>query len=69
MTDSLDPSVFRDATDFYIAEFESILIGITSCYKMMIEDNASVPSNNENEIRDILLLNYLKIERLKGRLS
>ena len=42
MIDSLDPSVFPEATDFYIAEFENILVGITSCYKMMIEDNVSV---------------------------
>jgi hypothetical protein len=69
MTDSLDPSVFQDATDFYIAEFESILVGITSCYKMMIEDSISVSSNNENEIRDILLLNYLKNIEIKRKVK
>jgi len=69
MTDSLDPSVFRDAIDFYIAEFERILVGITSCYKIMIEDSISVPSNNENEIRDILLLNYLKNREIKRKVK
>lgn len=69
MTNQLDPSVFPGAADFYIAEFETILVGITSCYKMMIEDNISVPSNDENGIRDILLLNYLKNREIKRKVK
>lgn len=69
MTNQLDPSAFPGAADFYIAEFEIILVGITSCYKMMIEDNISVPSNDENGIRDILLLNYLKNREIKRKVK
>ncbi|RZB36990.1 MAG: hypothetical protein SRB2_01494 [Desulfobacteraceae bacterium Eth-SRB2] len=69
MANPLDPSVFPSSADFYIAEFENILVGITSCYKMMIEDNISVPSNDENGIRDILLLNYLKNRAIKRKIK
>jgi hypothetical protein len=69
MTNQLDPSAFPGSADFYIAEFESILVGITSCYKMMIEDNVSVPSNDENGIRDILLLNYLKNREIRRKVK
>jgi len=69
MTNQLDSSVFPGAADFYIAEFETILVGITSCYKMMIEDNISVLSNDENGIRDILLLNYLKNREIKRKIK
>ena len=69
MDSPLDPSIFPGSADFYIAEFESILVGITSCYKMMIEDNVSVPPNDENGIRDILLLNYLKNRAIKKKVK
>ena len=69
MANQLDPSAFPGAADFYIAEFENILVGITSCYKMMIDDNISVPSNDENGIRDILLLNYLKNRAIKRKIK
>ncbi len=69
MANQLDSSAFPGSTDFYIAEFESILAGITFCYKMMIEDNVSVPSNDENGIRDILLLNYLKNREIKKKVK
>ena len=69
MDSPLDPSIFPGSADFYIAEFESILVGITSCYKMMIEDNVSVPPNDENGIRDILLLNYLKNREIKKKVK
>lgn len=69
MANQLDSSAFPGSADFYIAEFENILVGITSCYKMMIEDNVSVPSNDENGIRDILLLNYLKNREIKRKIK
>jgi hypothetical protein len=69
MANQLDSSAFPGSADFYIAEFESILVGITSCYKMMIEDNVSVPSNDENGIRDILLLTYLKNREIRRKVK
>ena len=69
MANPLDPSVFPGSADFYIAEFESILVGITSCYKMMIEDNVSVPSNNENRIRDILYSKYLNDNAVRKKIG
>ena len=69
MANPLDPSVFPGSADFYIAEFESILVGITSCYKMMIEDNVSVPSNNENRIRDILYSKYLNDNAVRKKID
>ena len=69
MANQLDSSAFPGSADFYIAEFEIILVGITSCYKMMTEDNISVPSNDENGIRDILLLNYLKNREIKRKIK
>ena len=35
----------------------------------MIKDNVSVPSNDENRIRDILLLNYLKKREIKNKVN
>ena len=67
--DNLNASVFQYRNEPYELEFETILVGITFCYKMMIEDNISVPSNDENGIRDILLLNYLKNREIKRKVK
>ena len=68
MTDSLDPSVFRDATDFYIAEFEIILTKIVYCYKMMIDNGDTVP-NHEEKIRDVLYIRYLNNNEVRNKIS
>ena len=68
MTDSLDPSVFRSTVDFYIAEFEYILVGITSCYKMMIGNGDTVP-NHEEKIRNILYTRYLNNNEVRNRIG
>lgn len=44
---------------FYNAEFEEILSKIITCYNLMLTDNVSL-TNDENAIRDVLLINYLK---------
>lgn len=44
---------------FYNAEFEEILSKIITCYNLMLTDNVSLV-NDENKIRDVLLINYLK---------
>jgi hypothetical protein len=43
----------------YAKEFKQALCGIYACYTIMLSDNVSVP-NDENAIRDILLIKYLK---------
>ncbi len=67
--DNLNAFVFQYINEPYELEFERILTGITACYKMMIKDNISVPSNDENRIRDILLLDYLKKRDIKKRVN
>ena len=65
---NLDASGFYPAPHFYEGEFECILIGITNCYQMMIDDKVQVP-NDENQIRDILLINYLKKREIRNKLG
>jgi hypothetical protein len=54
----LDASGFKHNGVFYNAEFESILSKVIICYNRMKNDNV-VLNNNENEIRDVLYLDYL----------
>ena len=60
---------FQYRNEPYELGFERILTGITACYRMMIKDNVTVPSNDENRIRDILLLDYLKKRDIKNRVN
>ncbi|MFH1859404.1 MAG: hypothetical protein ABH870_00055 [bacterium] len=59
-----DASPFIYSLEMYEKEFENILIGITACYQMMIEDNVLLP-NNENKIRDILRKDYLNKKQIR----
>jgi hypothetical protein len=43
----------------YTAELQRVLCGVFVCYTMMLKDNVILP-NDENEIRNNLLLKYLK---------
>ena len=53
---------------FYTAEFEDILSKIIICYKLMIADNVSL-TNDENTIRDVLLINYLKDNSIRKKIK
>lgn len=53
---------------FYNAEFESILSKIIACYYLMITDNVLL-ANDENAIRDVLLINYLKDNSTRNRIE
>lgn len=66
MVDRLNALVFPFSLDDYEAKFECILIGITACYQMMIKDGVLVP-NDENKIRDILLIDYLKNNSIRNQ--
>jgi hypothetical protein len=50
----------------YIKEFQRILCGVYACYKIMLKNNIAVP-NDENEIRNILLDNYLNDDIVRNQ--
>ena len=68
MFNSLDTSAFPGSEDFYIAEFESLLIKIVCCYNMMIDNGDTVP-NKEVEIRDILYDRYLNDNKVRNQIG
>lgn len=68
MFKEIDASPFEFDSMFYDQEFERILCKITLCYQMMIQNDVKVP-NDENEIRDILLLQYLKNDEIRREIE
>ncbi|GHT10819.1 hypothetical protein FACS189426_11760 [Bacteroidia bacterium] len=52
----------------YTSELEQILGKISICYAMMIENNVELP-NDENEIRNVLLLKYLKNNDVRNNIG
>ena len=68
MFKEIDASSFEFNSMFYDQEFEIILQKITLCYKMMIKYDVKVP-NDENKIRDILLLQYLKNDKIRKNIG
>lgn len=68
MFGSLDASNFSGSIPFYDNEFEKILSKITICYQLMKTDKV-VLDNDENKIRDILLLNYLKNDEIREKVD
>lgn len=63
---NLNAFAFQYKNEPYELEFQKILTGITACYKMMIKDNVSVPSNDEDRIRDILYYKYFNNDKVKN---
>jgi len=53
---------------FYNAEFEDILSKIITCYNLMLADNVLF-TNDENVIRDVLLINYLKDNAIRKKIK
>jgi len=68
MFKELKASQFESSSVFYNTEFEDILSKVITCYSFMLEDNVTL-SNDENTIRDVLLLNYLKNNFIRGKLN
>lgn len=54
--------IYREA--YCYAEFEKLLAKVTMCYKLMIDSGATL-ENDENKIRDYLILNYLKDDNVR----
>lgn len=68
MFENLNASQFKHTSKFDGAEFESLLSKIILCYeKMKVQVN--VLSNKENEIRDVLLIDYLKNNKIRRELG
>lgn len=68
MHKQLDASGFKDSSVFYEKQFEVILSKMVNCYFIMKNDSV-VLENDENAIRDIFLLNYLKNNEVRKSLS
>jgi len=64
----LDASIFIFKDTVFTRELENILSKITFCYKLLIENENSVP-NNENKIRDILVNKYINNPEIKRRIE
>lgn len=68
MFGNLDASNFSGSVPFYDNEFEKILSKIAICYQLMKTDKVLL-ENDENKIRDILLLNYLKNDEIREKVD
>ena len=63
--DPLDATSYSLAINDYEVEFKNLMLNIYSCYIYLISCGDSVPANNENVIRDILL-GYLKDTKIRN---
>lgn len=68
MLSKLDPSAFLESTNFKDTELQDILTKMVSCYRLMLSNNVRVV-NKENQIRDELLINYLKNNKIRNQLQ
>ena len=64
----LSASNYMHKSIFYNTEFEDILSKIITCYSFMLKDNVSL-TNDENTIRDVLLINYLKNNSIRKKIN
>lgn len=68
MFTELEASGFSHKGTFYIGEFETLLSKVVSCYNLMLSAS-HILANDENEIRDILLISYLKDTKVRQSLQ
>ena len=68
MPSPLDPSAFLESAGFRDAELQDVLTKIVYCYRLLLSNNVRV-ANNENQIRDELLINYLKNNNIRNQLQ
>lgn len=64
MFSELNANGFRYNNIFYVSEFESILSKVIICYQIMVKNDVKL-SKNENEIRDVLVNDFLNNHILK----
>ncbi|MCF7919122.1 MAG: hypothetical protein K9N06_04335 [Candidatus Cloacimonetes bacterium] len=68
MFDSLDSTKYEYGESIYYDEFKVIIQKIVICYYLMLRDEI-VCANNENQIRDVLLIEYLKDNLIRNRVK
>lgn len=68
MFDKLDATIYRDSGEFYVESFEVLLSKITLCYLLM-KSQKLILENDENKIRDVLVLRYLKNNEVREQLQ
>ena len=68
MSSDLSAAGFLFNQQIYLGEFENLLSKIVVCYNLMLQDNVQLP-NDENRIRDALLLGYLKKDEIRKRVG
>lgn len=66
--EQLNASNYNYSSDIYLLEFEDLLAKLAICYKMMVRNFPVLP-RNENEIRDILSLNYLRNDEMRAKVG
>lgn len=64
MFENINATKFGYSSSFYINEFEDILRGVIVCSQFINSSKVKLP-NNENEIRDVIINNYLQVESFK----
>jgi len=65
---NLNIADFQYSNEIYELEFKRILTGITACYQIMLNDNVTMP-NDENKIRDTLRKKYLNNRRIRDQIG
>ncbi len=65
MFENINAANFGFSSSFYLNEFEDILRGIIVCSNCINSSGVALP-NDENKIRDVMLLKYLKNESFKN---
>lgn len=68
MSEGLNASGYTFVKDDYQNEFEKILSKIITCYRLMLVNSVTL-SNDENSIRDVLLINYLKNNSIRNKIG
>lgn len=64
----LNASGYEYNSIFFNAEFENILSKVIACYNLMRIDNVKL-NNDENKIRDVLYLDYLNNNTIRGKIG
>ncbi|WP_333804908.1 hypothetical protein [Sulfurospirillum sp.] len=64
--EELDATPLESSEINYKTEFLNLMCKIYSCYLLLIKDGVKVPKNNENAIRDILLLDYITKRNIRN---
>lgn len=66
--ETLSASKYKYKDFFYIHEFEDMLSKIIKCYNLMIEEHFHL-ENDENKIRDVLMIEYLKNYDIRNKIG